>query len=466
MKKRGLAVFALAAVLTLGTATLSSMAADGWAQSNGNWVYYNSSGSTVSNEWRKGADNLWRYLNSSGQMAVNSWVESIYYVDSNGILVTDKWMKLENPRWDRVSSDDQYVWYYFGSSGKVITDCWKKIDNKWYFFDDDGIMQTGWADENMYYCGSDGSMRTGWQKLAPPEGQEEENNRDSGPTMDGYEYDGKDWYYFGTNGKKYVPDDLGSAEFGERKIDGVYYCFDEFGAMQVGWRNIKSSDDDSAELKDYKYFGSDGKVKTGWLSLEPPQKLASRYDHSVEWFYFSSQGVPETGEKEGEGKTSDFVRINGKTYLFNDRGNPVYGLQKVYNSSNDYTSYYFGTWEQSCMQRGKIRINEGGETSDFYFTDSGKGYNGVRDGYLYYMGKLQKAESGTKYQAISIPNSNGYTTYVVNTSGKISKNSTVKTSDGVKYKTNGSGILTEVDGDAADKKDEYREPFEPEWENY
>lgn len=47
--------------------------------------------------------------------------------------------------------------------------------------------------------------------------------------------------------------------------------------------------------------------------------------------------------------------INGKTYLFNDRGNPVYGLQKVrIGSTSEYTSYYFGDKKTSTMQKGKI----------------------------------------------------------------------------------------------------------------
>ena len=44
----------------------------------------------------------------------------------------------------------------------------------------------------------------------------------------------------------------------------------------------------------------------------------------------------------------------------------------------------------------------------------------MKDNSLYYMGKLQKADEGTKYEVIHIP---GGSSYVVNTSGKISKNS-------------------------------------------
>ena len=127
MKKKMVAVWALAAVLCFGTATISALAAEGWAQSGSTWVYYDSNGNKIYNTWKKGADNQWRYLNGEGVMATNAWVESDYYMDSNGIMLTDKWLKL-------TGDQGEYEWYYFSSSGKVITDAWKKIDNKWYHF--------------------------------------------------------------------------------------------------------------------------------------------------------------------------------------------------------------------------------------------------------------------------------------------------------------------------------------------
>ena len=453
MKKKGLAIIAMTLMLAVGTGTISAYA--GWEQNSGKWVYVDSNGSRVTNEWKKGADDLWRYLNGSGEMAINTWIEDTYYVDANGILITDKWAKLEDPHWDRYDSEEQYKWFYFGSSGKMITETWKKIDNKWYYFDDDGVMQTGWILDDLYYAGADGAMRTGWQKLTPPK----EGYEDNRVTPGSEDNDGKSWYYFATNGKKYVPD-LNGADYGERKIDGSYYCFDEDGAMQTGWRNIKT-DSDSGSIGDYKYYSSDGKARVGWLSLEPPEELASQYEDDVVWYYFNTTGYPKVGKPEGEGSTSDLVKINGITYMFNDLGNPVYGLQKVYtgNSSDSYTAYYFGEKSVSSVVKGKKKIMErDGSENEFYFTDTGRGYTGVKDSYLYYMGKLQKAESGTKYQVFTVSGTN----YVINTSGKIAKSAKVKDSDGVEYKTGASGNLLQVDG-ASPGKDKYNDPVEPAW---
>ena len=128
MRKKMKAAWFLAALLSAGLAAFPAMAAQGWAQENSSWVYYDSNGNKVYNEWKKGADGQWRYLNGEGYMAVNAWADSDYYVDSNGIMVTDKWLKT-------TSDGGEEEWYYFGSSGKTIDDTWKKINDKWYHFD-------------------------------------------------------------------------------------------------------------------------------------------------------------------------------------------------------------------------------------------------------------------------------------------------------------------------------------------
>ena len=459
MRKKGLAIFVLASVLILASATLSALGAEGWSQSGNTWIYYNSSGSTVKNEWKKGADNLWRYLDSSGYMAMNSWVENDYYVDGNGILVADTWMKLPERGGN---SSDEYVWYYFGSTGKMVTDTWKKIDEKWYYFDDNGVMQTGWADDDRYYIGSDGVMKTGWQRLSPPDEKSDDRS-----TPEDSQDDGKYWYYFQSNGKKVVPDLDSGSEYGDKKINGVYYCFDEDGAMQTGWVNIGGDDDEDAPITDYRYYGSDGQVITGWYAINPPEDL-NGYDYTVEWFYFEKDGKPKAGPAKGEATSKDLEKIKNNTYLFNEMGTPVFGLQKVYLNTNkeEFTAYYFGDRATSSVQKGKCKVEEDdGTVSEFYFSDNGKGYTGVRDSYLYYMGKLQKASKGTKYQVISMPASGDtYTNYVVNTSGKVAKSTSVKDADGVKYKTNGSGVLTHVDEETAEKG-LYNSPEEPVWTN-
>ena len=93
MKKKGFKALTLAMMLTIGAATMSAYAAEGWTMSNNAWTYLDAKGNKVRDEWRKGADNLWRYLNYKGEMAISTWVDDEYYVDSNGIMVNNQWVK-------------------------------------------------------------------------------------------------------------------------------------------------------------------------------------------------------------------------------------------------------------------------------------------------------------------------------------------------------------------------------------
>lgn len=452
MKKHGWAVLVLTAIMSLGTAGITAMAAAGWVQEGNNWAYYNAAGNRQYNVWQQGNDGLWRYINGNGVMAVDTWVDGDdYYVDANGIMVAGKWLQVTN-----ADNPSGYDWYYFNSTGKCIKERWEQINGSWYYFDSNGVMQTGWILDDMYYCDESGVMQTGWQKLYRPDEDyhEEEQN---GP-FDTSDDDGRYWFYFGTNGKKVVPND-DDDNFKQKRINGVYYCLAEDGAMQTGWVCVNGTDSDNIE--DYRFVNENGQVRTGWYSTEPPEELQSQYENDVEWFYFNNKGIPKVGPDKGTASTKDLEKIGGNTYLFGTNGVPVYGLQKVYIGSNEetYTSYYFGTREQSSMLKGKFYIDDSGETRQYYFTNTGRGYTGVHDNYLYYMGRLQKAESGTRYEVITIGSNN----YVVNSSGRIARNTTVKDSDGIKYKVNSSGILLEEDGESADDRT-YNAPIEPDWD--
>ena len=44
---------------------------------------------------------------------------------------------------------------------------WIQDNGSWYCSDTNGVMQTGWTEDNLYYLGSDGAMKTGWRYLEP-----------------------------------------------------------------------------------------------------------------------------------------------------------------------------------------------------------------------------------------------------------------------------------------------------------
>ena len=440
MKRKICAVLTLTAMLSAGAA-VSAWAAAGWVQNNGQWQYQDRDGYIVRNEWQKGADGKYRYLDSSGYIAVSTWIDDEYYVGSDGIMVTDSWLREDCSS----ETDSGIAWYYFDSRGQAVKEGWKKIDDVWYYFDDVGVMQTGWVDENRYYTNENGQMLTGWQLLDPPEdvSYDEDDEEEYDPFTQA-DNDGKYWYYFKSNGRKVTPDEDSGNEYGTVRIDGDYYCMNSDGAMQYGWKNVEGG----SSITSYKYFKSDGKMVTGWYSLAAPRGIDDSSDE-IHWYYFNSKGVPKADE-DGIPTKDDLLTINGKTYLFNNVGNPVYGLRKVYlgesEDESNYTSYYFGEDDNDCWAHsGKIKVEEdSGEENTYYFTSAGRGFTGIKDNYLYYVGKLQVAQND-KYELINVPGKDY--AVMVNSSGKVMKSTTVKNSDDIKYKTNSSGQVIEIDGE-------------------
>ncbi len=93
-----------------------------------------------------------------------------------------------------------WKWCVQGENGKIIKG-WYEDNGKWYYLNDEGIMQTSWIqdkDERWYYLKNDGSMATGWLKnpysgkwfyLNPvSNGYKGEMYRDGTYTIDGKEY--------------------------------------------------------------------------------------------------------------------------------------------------------------------------------------------------------------------------------------------------------------------------------------
>ena len=115
----------------------------------------------------------------------------------------------------------------------------------------------------------------------------------------------RDRYYFGSNGKKYTPED--SSEGGDyrvARIDGEYFCFGADGRMMTGWVYLEGDPDSapSDSIEDWSYFAEEGirnvtlgSAVQGWLSLEPPEILQNNVDEPVVWYYFNKDGTPKTG---------------------------------------------------------------------------------------------------------------------------------------------------------------------------
>ena len=139
--------------LTLGSA-LVSYAATGWAEENGEWVYYQKDGSKAADVFAKSGSN-WFYLDSDGTMAKSQLIEkddNYYYVNSAGAMVTNEWREIENE--DAGGDEPDTYWYYLQSNGKAVKKSGSSDNVKFvtlpnasgqgrYAFDEEGRMLFG-----------------------------------------------------------------------------------------------------------------------------------------------------------------------------------------------------------------------------------------------------------------------------------------------------------------------------------
>ena len=185
--------------------------------------------------------------NSSANLGLSSTSASNSNAStSTDILATSSWM-YSNGRW-----------WYKHANGSYTTKAWEKIDGVWYYFDDEGWMQTGWVKDNgtWYYLSESGAMQTGWVK---------DNGvwyylNQSGAMQTGWVKDNGTWYYL---------DGSGAMQTGWVK-DGSWYYLDGSGAMQTGW--VKDNDN-------WYYLQDSGAMKTGWMKV------------SDKWYYAYSSGA-------------------------------------------------------------------------------------------------------------------------------------------------------------------------------
>ena len=447
------AVLSTAALLAIG-ASMTSFAAQGWAEEDGTWVYYDKNGDKVTEAWKKSGDN-WYWLDDNGEMAVDMLVEdddNYYYVNENGAMVTNQWVAIENEDAGEDGEPDHY-WYYFQANGKAYkksessnTLSKKVINGKKYAFDTDGKMLYGWVDKETgdrstdddawkeceYYFGDedDGAMKIGWALINILD----EDAADTDQPGDQYWDEDQDrWFWFKSSGEK-------QTDKTNKKINGKRYGFDEYGRMVASWyadvdeASLSETDKASGSqgTKEYSeqfmYFSTpeDGARYTkGWFRVVPGYYLdAEKYDEDAEKWYYA--------DGDGNIYANTIEKIKGKKYAFDGFGRMLDGLRvitldddgKTIQSSDDFDDedefddyvgisdnggslatneaiYYFGSSDDGAMKTGKQTVSLDGESITFKFktssTKKGQGFTEIDDKKLYIGGKLIKADKDDKY---------------------------------------------------------------------
>ena len=263
--------------------------------------------------------------------------------------------------------------YYYGSDGKAVK--WsQKIDGKWYYFDGQCRMQTGWvtwsADGTKSYFqpGEDGKAAalTGWREV-----------------------DGE-WYYFNPSS--------GISVRWSQNIGGHWFYFNGSSQMVTGWVTWSAGGAKS-------YFDpSSGRAWTGWQTIggkryyfDPKTGNSVRWSQKIgdAWYYFDGDSCMATGLVTwyGDGskslydangrRQSGWQTIGGRRYYFDPKtGNSVRWSQKI----GDAWYYFDGN---SCMATGLVTWYGSGSKS-LYDTD-GKRLSGWQN----YGGKRYYFEPAT-----------------------------------------------------------------------
>lgn len=187
-----------------------------------------------------------------------------------------------------------HVWRYF-KDGTVQTG-WIKDSGKWYFLSyDDGAMVTYPTEigGSIYVFRADGSLvESGWS------------------------YALNQWYY--------VNADTNTAARNELKVvDGLRYCFDNDGVMQVGpnWAG-----------GNYSLFGESGaRVEWGWSNFRGTWYYSNHgFLKTDEWLYDGGNWYYLDGNGRMLANTYYHDYRDGKTYVFNNSGAMLKnGWQKV-----------------------------------------------------------------------------------------------------------------------------------------
>ncbi len=229
-----------------------------------------------------------------------------------------------------------------------------EIDGDYYYFNEDGIMQTGFIPENekiYFYSRVNGKLKHGWQ--GAEEGQwyqDEEGALVVGKT----EIDGKN-YYFNENGflqKGFIPENgkiyfysrvNGALKHGWQGADEGQWYQDEEGALVVGKTEIDG--------KNY-YFNENGFLQKGFITENGKIYFYSRVNGALKHGWQGAEEGKWYQNEEGEVVTKE-QQIDGKNYYFNDQGI----MQTGFIEKND--KIYFYSRVNGALKKGLQGSTEG-----------------------------------------------------------------------------------------------------------
>ena len=451
------AVVSATALLAIG-ASFTSMAAaktGTWKLEEEGWVCYDKDGDVYENEFCLDGGKEF-YVGDDGILVTNEWVDDAegnwYYVGSTGAKTIYDWKQVIPEGGDE---EDDAEWFYFGSKGKKTTGK-KVIDGKTYYFNNEGILLTGWINYDgeeaeaidapvaamssaIVYADETGArVASSWVNTYAPGTDEDEIEEGDAD---------KFWYYIKSKGAAQTGRNL--------DINGQTYYFGVDGKMLSGW--VVGTDGDDADTKDDTFFMTTdsnafalGNVyfcgdenqgwskKNTWVKTWAPDKFEDAdNDNDQYWYWIGKDGVvfaagetasAANGMKFVDGEDREVVidssnqiatkEISNKTYAFKANGQMWSGLVKKVESGE---MFYFGGKNDGSMKTGTVMIADNDDYEyKFYFGENDKNdyvkgvaVTGNAGGDLYINGQL--VTSDEKYEVIPV----GGVNYLIDSDGDI-----------------------------------------------
>ncbi len=262
-------------------------------------VYYNDAG-----QMQYGQQNINGYWYNfgtfdgamkTGLVRIPEQNKTVYYADNGRMQYGWQWV-------------NNATRYFDTFNGAMVTGQ-QRINGHWYLFDNNGAMQRGfqnlkaYGDDKTVYYNQDGWMLYGWQGI------------DNVP------------YYFDTFN--------GAMMTGERYINGHWYLFDNNGAMQRGFQNLKDYGDNKTV-----YYNQDGWMQYGWQWLDNATRYFDTYDGAMaigqkkindHWYLFDKNGAMQRGFQ--------YLPEDKKVAYYNQDGWMLYGKQDISGKTYSFNTY-------------------------------------------------------------------------------------------------------------------------------
>ena len=163
----------------------------------------------------------------------------------------------------------------------------------------------------------------------------------------------------------------------------------------------------------------------GWYEIDGSEDLETNND--TDWYYFKNGEAKKASYYDKSGLTGPEltddgntvyrarIKVEGKYFCFNEKGQMQDGLQYI-NADSGF--YYFD--ENGYQKTGRVTSVECDDDDyTFYFNTkngkNGQGYKGLKDDYLYFNGKKLTADDENRLYFYNDK------IYLVNSKGKIQK---------------------------------------------